>query len=64
MTHSLIFISQLMKIPDIILLSLAIVFLIVGIDQIMKVGLAAGYWAIMLALVLFFLINLRRRKNK
>jgi predicted benzoate:H+ symporter BenE len=51
-----------MKLPDVILLSLAIVFLIIGIDQIITLGLGSGYWAIMLALLFFFLLNLRRRK--
>jgi hypothetical protein len=53
-----------MKVLDIVILSTAIVFLIIGIDQIMKVGFADAYWAIMLALVLFFVFNLRRRKTE
>jgi len=52
-----------MKLPDIILLSLAVVFLIIGIDQIVTLGFGKGYWAIMLALVFFFVYNLRRRKK-
>jgi predicted benzoate:H+ symporter BenE len=52
-----------MKLPDIILLSLAVVFLIVGIDQIITLGLGNAYWAMMLALVFFFVYNLRRRKK-
>jgi hypothetical protein len=53
-----------MKLPDILILSTAVAFLIIGIDQIMKVGLANGYWAMMLALIFFFVFNLRRRKVK
>jgi hypothetical protein len=53
-----------MRLADIIILSLAVVFLIIGIDQIMVLGFASAYWAIMLALVLFFMYNLRRRKKK
>lgn len=52
-----------MKLIDSILLSLAVAFLIIGIHQIMTVGFGNAYWAIMLALLLFFLLNLRRRKN-
>ena len=51
-----------MKLPEVILLSLALGFGIIGIHQVMSVGFANGYWAIMLALVFFFLFNLRRRK--
>ena len=52
-----------MKLLDTILLSLAVVFVIIGIHQTMTVGLGGAYWALMLALLLFFLINLRRRKS-
>jgi hypothetical protein len=52
-----------MKLPDIILLALAVVFLIIGIDQIITLGFGHGYWAIMIALVFFFVYNLRRRKR-
>lgn len=51
-----------MKLIDTILLSLAVVFLIIGIHQVMTVGFGNAYWALMLALLLFFLLNLRRRK--
>jgi hypothetical protein len=52
-----------MKLLDIALLSLAVVFLIIGIDQIMKIGFGQAYWAIMLALVFFFAYSLRKRKK-
>ena len=52
-----------MKIVDIIILSLSVVFLIIGIDQIIVLGFSHGYWAIMIALVLFFVYNLRKRKT-
>jgi hypothetical protein len=52
-----------MKLPDILILSLAVAFLIIGIHQTMTVGFGNGYWAIMLTLILFFLFNLRRRKQ-
>ncbi len=52
-----------MKVLDVILLSLSTAFLIIGIHQIATVGFGNGYWAIMLALVFFFVVNLRRRKS-
>lgn len=51
-----------MKLPDVILLSLAVAFIIIGIHQIMVVGFGHGYWALMLALIFYFIFNLRRRK--
>lgn len=53
-----------MKLPDIIILSLAVGFLIIGIHQIMTVGFGNAYWAVMLSLVLFFLLNLRKSKQR
>ena len=52
-----------LSLQDIILLSLSVVFLIIGIDQILTVGFTSGYWAMMLALIFFFVYNLRRRKR-
>jgi hypothetical protein len=52
-----------MKLSDIIILSLAVVFLVIGIDQIITIGFTNAYWAIMLSLVLFFVYNLRKRKQ-
>ena len=52
-----------MKLPDIILLSLAVVFLIIGIDQIITLGFGHAYWALMLAMILFFVFTLRKRKK-
>jgi hypothetical protein len=52
-----------LKLMDVILLSLSIVFLIVGIDQIVTIGFTSGYWSMMLALIFFFVYNLRRRKR-
>ena len=52
-----------MKLPDVILLSLALAFMIMGIHQLMTAGFGHAYWALMLALVFFFLYNLRRRKS-
>ena len=52
-----------MKLADVILLSLTIAFMIIGVHQVMRVGFGNAYWALMLALVFFFLYNLRRRKS-
>jgi hypothetical protein len=51
-----------MKLPDVIVLSLAVGFLIIGIHQIMVFGFGNGYWAIMLSLVLYFVYILRKKK--
>jgi hypothetical protein len=52
-----------MKLADVILLSLAVAFAIIGIHQVMTVGFAKAYWALMVTLIFFFLYNLRRRKS-
>jgi hypothetical protein len=52
-----------MKLADVILLSLAVTFSIIGVHQTMNVGFGKAYWAVMLALVFFFLYILRRRKS-
>lgn len=52
-----------MKLPEVLLLSLAVVFIIIGIHQVMTVGFGKAYWALMGALLFFFLYNLRRRKS-
>jgi hypothetical protein len=51
-----------MKLIDVLLLSLAVAFLIIGIHQIMTLGLGKAYWAIMLSLILYFAFNLRKKK--
>jgi hypothetical protein len=53
-----------MKLPDVLLLGLTVMFLIIGLDQTIVLGFARGYWAFMLALVPFFVFNYRKsRKN-
>lgn len=51
-----------MKLSHVILLSLSITFIIIGTHQIMTLGFGHGYWALMVALIFFFLYNLRKRK--
>ncbi|HEY3401935.1 MAG TPA: hypothetical protein VGK59_01030 [Ohtaekwangia sp.] len=53
-----------MKLADILILSLAVVFLIIGIHQTMVLGFEQAYWALMLTLILFFMLTLRRNKKK
>lgn len=52
-----------MKLPDVVLLSFSVAFLIIGIHQVMIAGFGNAYWVLMLALVFFFIYNLRRRKS-
>jgi len=53
-----------MKLPDVIILSLAVAFLIIGIHQIMTVGFGSAYWMIMLVTVLFFIYSYRKKKEE
>jgi hypothetical protein len=52
-----------MKLIDIVLLSLAAGFAIIGIYEAMKFGFGEAYWAVMLSLGLFFWYNYRKRKK-
>jgi hypothetical protein len=51
-----------MKLVDVLVLSVAIAFLIIGIHQTMALGFEKAYWALMLALILYFVYNLRKKK--
>lgn len=51
-----------MKLVDIIVLSLAVGFLIIGIHQIMTLGFTNGYWAVMVSLILYFVYNLKKKR--
>jgi hypothetical protein len=51
-----------MKLVDILLLSLAAAFVIIGIYEMMALGVSFGYWAIMLSIVFFFLYGYRKKK--
>jgi amino acid permease len=53
-----------MKLGDIILLSLAFVFFIIGVHQIMTLGFMQGYWAMMVFIVFYFWFNYRKKKNQ
>ncbi|MFM7429780.1 MAG: hypothetical protein ACKO1F_07760, partial [Flammeovirgaceae bacterium] len=52
-----------MKLIDIVLLSLAAGFAIIGIYEAMKFGFGEAYWAVMLSLGLFFFYNYRKKKK-
>jgi len=43
-----------MKLVDVILLSMALVFLVIGIDQSIKYGIQASYWAFMFSVGFLF----------
>jgi hypothetical protein len=51
-----------MKLPDVLILSIAVVFAIIGIHQTVVLGIDKAYWALMLALILYFVYNLRTKK--
>lgn len=56
------YLCSLMKLLDVMLLSLAAGFVIIGIYEVMTLGIGHAYWAIMLSLILFFVYNYRKRK--
>jgi hypothetical protein len=51
-----------MKLVDLLLLSLAAVFIIIGTYEVMVVGIGHAYWALMLSVMLFFLYIYRKKK--
>jgi hypothetical protein len=51
-----------MKLIDVLLLSLAAFFVIIGIYEIMTVGIGQAYWLIMMATLLFFAYTLRKKR--
>ncbi|HTE34805.1 MAG TPA: hypothetical protein VK666_30720 [Chryseolinea sp.] len=52
-----------MKLVDVLVLSLAVAFLIIGIHQTMTAGIGNAYWAIMLSVALYFVFILRKKKR-
>jgi hypothetical protein len=53
-----------MKLLDVIIISLAVVFIIIGIYETMRLGFGQGYWAVMIAILLFFVFNYRKNNAK
>jgi hypothetical protein len=51
-----------MKLVNSLLLSLATAFIIIGIYEMMALGVGKGYWAVMLSIAFFFLYLYRKRK--
>lgn len=52
-----------MKFIDVLLLGLAFLFIVIGIDQAIVLGFSHSYWAFMLALVAFFGYNYRKSRR-
>ncbi|MBS1487669.1 MAG: hypothetical protein JST43_08770 [Bacteroidetes bacterium] len=52
-----------MKLRLIIPLSLAVVFLIIGIYEMMALGPSNGYWAVMLSVASFFYYTYRKKQG-
>jgi hypothetical protein len=52
-----------MKLADILIISLAFVFIIIGMYEMMAIGPREGYWSVMLAVALFFWYQIRKRKD-
>lgn len=52
-----------MKLVDIIILSLAAFFVIIGIYETMTVGIGQAYWEVMMAIMLFFIYTFRKLKK-
>jgi hypothetical protein len=50
------------KLTDIVLLSLSVVFIVIGMYEIMANGPSNGYWAVMMAMVCFFGYYIRKNK--
>jgi 4-hydroxybenzoate polyprenyltransferase len=53
-----------MKLLDAILLSLAAGFFIIGVHQLITVGLAQAYWIFMLSTVLLIWYQIRKKSQK
>jgi hypothetical protein len=51
-----------MKLIDVLILSLAAFFVIIAIYEIMTVGIGQAYWLVMIATMLFFLYNYRKKR--
>jgi len=52
-----------MKLPETILLSLAVAFLIIGVHQTFTVGILQSYWIFMFSIALLLIFKWRRNKD-
>lgn len=51
-----------MRLLDVIILALSIVFLVIGVYEMVKVGIAGAYWSVMICVALFFWYTYRKRR--
>lgn len=58
-----VYLCESMKLVDVLLLSLAVVFIIIGVYEVMTMGIGHAYWSVMLAVVLFFAFTLRKKRE-
>jgi len=52
-----------MKLWPVLIFSLAVVLFIIGLHQLITVGLAASYWIFMLCLIMLFLYQYQKSKT-
>lgn len=53
-----------MRLIDSVLLSLSVVFFIIGVHQVMTLGIAYAYWILMLSIILLFWYRIRKKNQK
>ena len=53
-----------MRLTDIVLFSLSVVFFIIGVHQTFVLGLLQSYWLFMLSVSMLLLYKLKRRKQE
>lgn len=53
-----------MKLFDAILLSLSAGFFIIGVHQVMTLGITYAYWILMLSMLLLFWYRVRKKKEQ
>jgi hypothetical protein len=51
-----------MKLIDVVLLSLAAVFIIIAIYETMTRGIGHAYWSVMLSIMFFFVYTYRKKR--
>ncbi len=53
-----------MKLVDVLILSLAAVFVFIGTYETINFGIGTGYWSVMMAVLLLFVYAYRKRAKK
>ncbi len=51
-----------MRLLDAVILSLSVGFFIIGVHQVMTLGIAYAYWLLMLSVILLFWYSIRKKK--